>query len=86
MCYFVTWREGLYLGMTRVVLIKLEEHMLKSTFKTLELSIELGMILPDIPGFINCFKLDHVLLIRTMRQMVRCTGTSVFTVWKSGNS
>ena len=85
-CYFVTWREGLDLGMTQVVLTELEEHMINSKFTILKLSTELGMILANIPGIVNCFRLDHLLSIRPIRQMIRSTNISVLSAWIRANS
>ena len=82
-CYFV---GGLCHGMTRVVLTESEEHMLKNTFRTLEISVEMVMILANVPGSVKCFKLGHVLSPRTMRQMGRSKNIFVTTAWKRGSS
>ena len=69
-----------------VVLTESEEHMLKNTFRTLEISVEMVMILAHVPGSVKCFKLGHVLSPRTMRQMGTSKNISVPTAWKRGSS
>ena len=66
-------------GMIHVASTELEEHMLKSTCKTLKISVGMVAILANVLGSVKCFKLGHVLSQRTMRQMVRCINTSVLT-------
>ena len=78
--------RGRLLEMTHVVLTELEEYNPKSTFKTLEFSIEVVKILENVSGIVNFFKLDHVLSLRTMRQMVRSINTSVLTAWIKGRN
>ena len=39
--------------MTHVILTESEEHMLKSIFKILEISVEMVTILANIPGFVK---------------------------------
>ena len=73
--------RGRFPGMIRVVLTESEECRFKSTFKTLEISVEMVMILANVPGFVKCFKLGHVLSLRIMRQIGRSTNIFVLTAW-----
>ena len=71
--------------MTRVVLTESEEHMLKNTFRTLEISVEMVMILANVPGSVKCFQTGST-FTKDHEAMGRFKNIFVPTAWKRGSS
>ena len=60
-CYFVTWKGGAVSWDDTCRIDRIRRVHAQSIFKILEISVQMVMILANIPGFVKCFKLGHVL-------------------------